>query len=397
MVAAPIPALRLNPNFNSTRKTNMTTQTLSKPVQVELAETHVRITWPDHMTGDFPFIWLRENDPAGFHPQTQERLTDLTAIALDIKPVQAFQSDNSLLVVWAEDQAPTGFDLDWLRDHRPGQPAFDPADTGFVTWRAELSPAGIPRANADGVMTQDSALKDWLIAARQYGLSIVDHLADTTEAGMDVARRIGFLRETNFGLTFEVKSKPNPNNLAYTPVALPLHTDLTNQELPPGFQFLHCLANEAEGGESLFCDGYAVAEDLKLEDPDAFDALCDISIPFRFHDGETDIRSRKRVITCDENGDVIEICFNAHLADFLDIEPVLMPRYYRAYQKFMAMTREPKYLLQLKLKGGEMVVFDNRRVLHGRSSFDPNTGHRHLHGCYVDRGEFESRLRVLSR
>jgi gamma-butyrobetaine dioxygenase len=63
----------------------------------------------------------------------------------------------------------------------------------------------------------------------------------------------------------------------------------------------------------------------------------------------------------------------------------------------MAMTRDPKYILNLKLKGGEMVVFDNRRVLHGRSAFDPNTGRRHLHGCYVDRGEFESRLRMLSR
>lgn len=375
----------------------MSILTLAQPVQIDLADTHIRVTWSDHMTGDFPFIWLRENDPAGFHPQTQERLTDLTAIALDIKAIKATQEGNDLHVFWSETEAPSQFDLDWLRAHRPGQPVFDAADTGFVTWRSDLLANGIPRANAGDVLESDTALKDWLVASRQYGLSIVDHLADTTEAGMDVARRIGFLRETNFGKTFEVKSKPNPNNLAYTPVALPLHTDLTNQELPPGFQFLHCLANEAEGGESLFCDGYAVAEDLKLEDPDAFAALCDISIPFRFHDDQTDIRSRKRVITCDDNGDVIEICFNAHLADFLDIAPDLMPRYYRAYQKFMAMTRDPKYILNLKLKGGEMVVFDNRRVLHGRSAFDPNTGRRHLHGCYVDRGEFESRLRMLSR
>jgi gamma-butyrobetaine dioxygenase len=44
-----------------------------------------------------------------------------------------------------------------------------------------------------------------------------------------------------------------------------------------------------------------------------------------------------------------------------------------------------------------MVVFDNRRVLHGRAAFDPATGHRHLQGFYVDRGEFDSRLRVLAR
>jgi gamma-butyrobetaine dioxygenase len=63
----------------------------------------------------------------------------------------------------------------------------------------------------------------------------------------------------------------------------------------------------------------------------------------------------------------------------------------------MAKTRDPKYRLQLKLKAGEMVVFDNRRVLHGRDAFDPSTGFRHLQGCYVDRGEFSSRLRLLAR
>lgn len=375
----------------------MTTETLSLAVQLDLAATHLRITWPDEVHGDYAFVWLRENDPTGFHPQTHERMRDLTAIPLDVRPKTVSQSGNQVQITWADAEVPTQFDLDWLRDHRPGHRAYDAADTGFVTWRADLSPEGIPRVTAEDVLTKDTALKEWLIATRQYGLSIVAHLADTTGAGMDVARRIGFLRETNFGKTFEVESKPNPNNLAYTPVALPLHTDLTNQELPPGFQFLHCLANEADGGESLFCDGYAVAQDLKRDDPDAFDALCDISIPFRFHDDDTDIRGRKRVITCDEDGEVVEICFNAHLADYLDIAPELMPRYYRAYQTFMAMTRDPAYVLHLKLKAGEMVVFDNRRVLHGRSAFDPNTGRRHLHGCYVDRGEFESRLRVLSR
>jgi gamma-butyrobetaine dioxygenase len=40
-------------------------------------------------------------------------------------------------------------------------------------------------------------------------------------------------------------------------------------------------------------------------------------------------------------------------------------------------------------------VFDNRRVMHGRDAFDSSSGMRHLRGCYVDRTEFQSRLRVL--
>ena len=357
----------------------------------------MRLDFADGSSADYPYIWLRDNDPAAFHPATQERIADLTAMPPDSTPDRVRAEDGSLSIWWRDGGAPSVFDLGWLQAHRPGQPAPDPAETGFVRWNAGLGPQGIPRVAADDVMRSDAALRDWLVQTRRYGLSIVTGLADSVEAGMDVARRIGFLRETNFGVTFEVKSKPNPNNLAYTPDALPPHTDLTNQELPPGFQFLHCLANEATGGGSLFCDGYAIAEDLRGGDPEAFDLLAETSIPFRFHDEATDIRSRKRVVTCDEDGAVIEICFNAHIADILDLEPELMTRYYAAYRKFMQLTRDPAYLVTLKLQAGEMVVFDNRRVLHGREAFDPQSGYRHLHGCYVDRGEFESRLRILSR
>jgi gamma-butyrobetaine dioxygenase len=116
----------------------------------------------------------------------------------------------------------------------------------------------------------------------------------------------------------------------------------------------------------------------------------------RFHDGEADIRVCKPVITLDGDGHVIEIRYNAHLAGIFDMPTEVMPAFYRAYRGYMAKTRDPKYRLTLKLRAGEMVVFDNRRVLHGRESFDPSTGARHLHGCYVDRGEFSSRLRLLS-
>ena len=238
---------------------------------------------------------------------------------------------------------------------------------------------------------------DWIVIRNRVGTQRMVNKEKMERAVTMLAKRIGFLRETNFGITFEVKSKPNPNNLAYTPIALPLHTDLTNQELPPGFQFLHCLANEAKGGGSLFSDGFAVAEDLREADPEAFELLSTVTVPFRFHDDDYDIRSRKQVITLDEDGALKEICFNAHIAGILDIAPDLMPRYYTAYRTFMQMSRDPAYLVTFKLQAGEMVVFDNRRVLHGREAFDPNTGRRHPRGCYVDRGEFESRLRVLSR
>ncbi len=357
----------------------------------------LEIRWADGTVGTFPYIWLRDTDPSGFHPDTGERAFELTSVPLDIAPEEAALDGDALAIRWPGAESASRFDLDWIKAHRPGRARHDPARVAPHVWRDELGAAGIPRADASAILSDDAVLVDWLHRTKATGLSIVENIEGGGEAGMAVARRAGYLRETNFGTTFEVVSKPNPNNLAYTADALPLHTDLTNQELPPGYQFLHCIANEAEGGGSVFCDGFAVAEDLRASDPEAFELLTTVTVPFRFHDADTDIRARKAVITLDVNGEVSEICFNAHLADILDVDPEVMTAYYAAYRAFMERTRDPAYAVTLKLGAGEMVVFDNRRVLHGREAFDPSTGFRHLHGCYVDRAEWDSRLRVLAR
>jgi gamma-butyrobetaine dioxygenase len=88
--------------------------------------------------------------------------------------------------------------------------------------------------------------------------------------------------------------------------------------------------------------------------------------------------------------------YSAHLLAPLDLPAESMTVYYGAYRAFMALTRSPTFAIALKLRRGEMVVFDNRRTLHGRTAFDPTTGHRLLKGFYVDRGEFDSRIRVLA-
>jgi len=204
------------------------------------------------------------------------------------------------------------------------------------------------------------------------------------------------MRNSNFGSVFDVISKPDPNNLAYTSGHLPLHTDLPNQETPPAFQFLHCIANNAEGGESLYCDGFHIAAELRQHKPKTFELLSKIPIPFRFQDDDTDIRCRRPVIALDENGSVSLVAWNAHLAGEFDMDERIVDDYYEAYRTFMATLRDPSQVVSVKLKAGEMVVFDNRRVLHGRSQFFPNTGSRHLKGYYVDRVDMESRIRLLS-
>jgi len=366
-------------------------------MQISLEAERLIVHWSDGTVGTFPWLWLRDTDPAGFHPMTGERTFDLTGVPADIRASGATIDGDMLVVDWNDNLVPGRFPLDWILEHRPGRRRDDPATVAPLLWRGGSDTPDTARFPAEGILRSDAVLGEWLHATKRDGLSIVDGLSDTVDAGTAIAARVGHLRETHFGTTFEVVSKPDPNNLAYTAEALPLHTDLTNQDLPPGYQFLHCLANEAQGGGSLFCDGFAVAEDLQENAAELADELARTSIPFRFHDAGTDIRARKRVITRDETGRTVEICFNAHLADILDLAPEALAPYYAAYRRFMAMTRDPLYTRRLRLAAGEMVVFDNRRILHGRDAFDPTTGFRHLHGCYVDRADWDSRMRVLAR
>ena len=354
------------------------------------------VTWDDQADSEFPFIWLRDNDVAELHPTTRERIFDLTTVPIDIQPLESRLEDRRLIVQWPDRDTPSIYQADWLHRHRPGFMRVDPSMVEQSLWDAAAIPR-IPRFDAAACRSEPATLLEALREVKSMGIVIFDKLSDDASAGENFADLIGFKRETNFGVMFDVISKPDPNNLAYTSDALPLHIDLTNQELVPGYQFLHCVVNDAMGGQSVFADGYKICADLQSADPESFERLKKIEIPCRFHDAICDIRYRRPVISQDANGDFSQLVFNAHIADVPDMPADELCEFYEAYQQLMRLAREPEYAINHQLKAGEMVMFDNRRVMHGRAAFDTAAGTRHLRGFYIDRNEVDSRIRVLSR
>ncbi len=353
-------------------------------------------TWTDQSVTEFPFIWLRDNDPTELHPHTRERIFDLTSVSLDIQPTAYDLVDDALVVHWEDKQSPSVYASLWLRSHRPGVVRPDPCRVPKVHWSVATI-ADIPHFDALQCSRSPRVLQSALVTIKRMGLIIIDGLEDEAGAGEHFAELIGFKRETNFGVMFEVISKPDPNNLAYTSIALPLHTDLPNQNLVPGYQFLHSFRNNASGGESVFADGFSICADFEKDRPDEFDLLKRVAVPWRFHDDSFDIRYRRPIINQHANGEFDCLVFNAHLADVTDLETGLIYDFYAAYQRFMMYIRDPKYRFHHALKPGQMVMFDNQRVLHGRAEFDPSSGERHYRGFYIDYNEVDSMIRVLSR
>ena len=363
---------------------------------IEQQARALQVQWSDGSHATYHYIWLRDNCPSAFHPHTGERSFNLLSISPDICP-RAVEFDSSGLTIdWSEGEHRSVFDPSWLREHSYCDALAKSHRSSYVSWDNSFA-SQIPEASHSDFMQDDQALLSWMQALDRNGLALIRQMPDTEAAVVETASRIDYLRQTNFGVTFDVISVAKPINLAYTSIALPLHTDLANQEVPPGYQFLHCLCNDSSGGESTFVDGLRVLEKLREENPDAFALLSTHAIPFRFHDEGHDIRQHHPVINLDNFGNIIELKYNAHLADIFDLPEAIMYDYYVAYRELMLRLQDPALKIELKLAAGDMVVFDNRRVLHGRNAFDETSGNRHLRGCYVDRSEFKSRLRVLEK
>ena len=363
---------------------------------VDPGERGFTIAWDDHSVAEFPYIWLRDNAPDEFHPDTRERVFDLTTVDLDIEPETFAVEPGTLSINWPQKNRASVYAADWLYRHQPGKRRYDPASVRRTLWDRNTLDA-IPRRDASLCTAEPGVLHDALLTLKRFGILIIDGLDDSPDASRAFGDLIGLRRRTNFGDMFEVISRPEPNNLAYTSLALPLHTDLPNQEIIPGYQLLHCYRNSAEGGQSLFADGFRICEDLRRDAADDFALLKTIEIPWRFHDDSHDIRRHRPIICEHTDGSPDYFVFNAHIADLPDMDAGTLYSFYPAYQRLMKRIRQPQYALQHALVPGEMMIFDNSRVLHGRTAFDPNSGERHLRGYYLERNEIDSRIRVLAR
>ena len=105
------------------------------------------ITWTDRSATEIPFVWLRDNDPDEFHPQTRERVFDLTSVDINISPESFEMRSDELIVKWPERSKPSVYLAGWLHSHRPGQVRHDPSRVDQSLWNRKSLPE-LPRVDA---------------------------------------------------------------------------------------------------------------------------------------------------------------------------------------------------------------------------------------------------------
>ncbi len=340
-------------------------------------------------------LWLRERcrDGMSIDPVTGQRLQDPSDLDLDLGYAALAEIAPGRLRVRFSD----GHEAEFAAADILAEAALAPGDEECPTpveWDGSL--AALPRAEWKE-QPVEADLAAWVGSFLTHGFLIFSRVPCAEGQVLKAAAVFGFARETNFGALFDVYSKPHASDLAYTPVPLDPHTDNPYRAPVPGVQLLHCLANETTGGLSILVDGYAVCAALRARDPEAFRVLCATPVRFRYRDATTDLVASAPPIEVDVDGRVKRIHFSPRL-DFVPLAPPEeLSAYYRARRAFDHLLRGPEFQLRFLLNAGDLVMFDNGRLLHGRTGFDPREGLRHLQGCYIDGDGPRSLYRVLGR
>jgi len=355
----------------------------------------IRLSWDDGHLSVFHYAWLRDNCQCHGcrHSTTLELILDQSSVPETVAAQEArLTANGELHVVWLGDRHQSLYQPGWLRAHCYSKRAREARRWRPRFWReGESIP---PRFEYERVMISDSALLEWLRSLRDYGVTLLRGVPTETQSVRKVAERVSFVQQTNFGLIFDVYSKPEPTSNAYTSLELLLHTDLPHHQEVPGYQLLHCLVNEAEGGESLLADGFHLAELIKNQDPEAFALLTTLPVNHRYQDEQADHFYSGPLIALNSAGEIIQVRFAPNVVAPFDVPFPQMQAMRRAYHKFAALARHPKLQVRHKFEPGDLVITDNHRVLHGRTAF---TGVRRLQGCYWEHSELLSRIRVLER
>ncbi len=360
--------------------------------EVECKPGELTLTWQNSTYSVYSALWLRDNDPANRDALTGQRLVSVA----DLPPAPLLQSAETqppghITLRW-EDGATSVFPLRWLQAfdrslHIGSRPTRMP-------WMGQSAAAFASCDYAEWIENPASR-EDWLYYAGRDGLAFLRGVPIEDAAALRVAARIGFIRETNHGRIFDVRSVADPNNHAYTSRGLPVHTDSPYRDPVPGFQLLHCLSAAGQGGESIFVDGMAAAERLRAHDTEAFNTLCQMPILYRFQDATADLAAERTMIEVDAYGQFRAIYYDEHSIAPLPLKGPRLKKFYPAYRQLAELLQDLGRFVVYRLEPGDLVLFDNTRVLHGHTAF--STGGRHLQSCYVDADGVYSSLAVLSR
>ena len=376
----------------------MTNSSLAR--HVTATQDSLTVEWANGRASEFLSIWLSDNRPDHRDAFSGQRLVDILDLPLEPRIHSAAIESDSVWIQWEGQSQASAFELSWLARHAPGEDGYRSPELATRLWLegGNLDASKDFAWSAAAEIHENPAVRlTWLTRLLQDGIAFLRGLPCDEAALLNTVGSVGQVLETNYGRVFDVRSVPQPENLAYSDLGLGLHTDNPYREPVPGFQALHAMVTSMEGGESLFADGFAIAEHLRDTEPDAFRVLTRTAVPFSYRSKDADLYTERPLIQLSCDDAVVAVHYNSRSIAPLRLAPRETDSFYAGYRLFASLLRNPRFQLKLRLADGDLVAFDNRRVLHGRTAFSSAKFLRHLRGCYLTRDSVYSETALLRR
>jgi gamma-butyrobetaine dioxygenase/trimethyllysine dioxygenase len=291
---------------------------------------------------------------------------------------EATIDDGVLRVRWAHDHRVSRFPLAWLRRHAY---AVDRA-------AAPRPPSDIRTLELDGGPGAAAVIGDVLARVDRHGAVVVRRDYPTPEAETEAwiaaleARGLGVVT-SHFGRIEELRPDNRTNahtdQLGSTDAAIDLHTDQPFLAEPPRYQLLHAIRRADHGGETLLADGAAAFTYLASQDAEAADVLQRTPVCFHRRQHTFDRETISPIVSW-RDGRLRVRASSGTLAPF-QLAFDRMAAWYRAYDAFVRLVRDPAHHFRFTLHPGDVLLYDNHRMLHGRTQF---RGPRWSRGVYFD-------------
>ncbi len=358
---------------------------------IEPNDRALAVRWRDGVVSEYPWLWLRDHDSATLHPVTRQRQLHTAAVDAALHGTATELCDGAVHITWSDGSPASTLTGDFLARFRVPAAANTEVPIARVLWDGATILEQWPVVEYAAVIEGDDGVDEWMRSVAVYGFCIVTGTPPTTEATEQLVRRAGYVRETIFGGFWDFQADLSRADTAYPNLELLPHTDGTYSHDAPGLQLLHCLAFDGTGGLSTMVDGFRIASELRAGEPELYDVLSRVEVPGQYIGDGSHLLASRPVFRHDRAGELVQVSFNnADRAPFLLPAPE-MEQFYEALRVFEALANDHRLQWRRANPPGDAMLFDNWRVLHGRTAY---TGHRHLCGAYVNHEDYESRLRL---
>ncbi|KAL5338903.1 hypothetical protein BJX70DRAFT_388321 [Aspergillus crustosus] len=385
---------------------------------IERGPDSIKITNSKGYTLEWTHLRLRDSCacPLCVDKHSKQRNFRMSDIPLDIKLKTIKVEGKNLIVTWENDIpgfSPSHFSRFGLAYLQTPVRNSHQATTGRkrprLLWGKEVMNTVKHWISYEDYMHNDTRFTQAMRNLASAGMIFVKDIPDSREMVEKVATRMGPLRNTFYGPTWDVRQVPKAKNVAYTSQFLGFHMDLMYMNEPPGYQLLHCLRNSCDGGESLFADTFKIAHEMLHKYPEYFLSLTQTHLNYGYSHKENNYAN---------TWPVFEVGFASSRGSPLSHvnysppfqAPLINPGglntktrkqnvelSMKALKHFADSLECEENIFELKLKPGECVIFENRRIAHARRQFNTTSGERWLAGAYVDEDAVLSRFRVLTK